>query len=227
MFCLSFPIFANVEEVFVSMDQELDQLSEFGKIFAFLVLGILFVMIAYGISFLIARDKPSPLKLMSYECGEEPEGNSRIQFNSRFYVIALVFLLFDVEIVFLFPWATVFAQPELIRAVPAWGWLSFGEMAVFISVLLVGLLYVWVKGDLEWLRPRPLVPQVDSKVPAGLYERINSENYVVKPFVAAGKAAPGPGEAAPTPGEGSPAPQQAKTGTPRPVFKPRILKKDS
>lgn len=213
VFCSSFSIFVRVE-------QELNQLSEFGKIFAFLVLGVLFVMIAYGISFLLARNKPSPLKLMSYECGEEPEGNSRIQFNSRFYVIALVFLLFDVEIVFLFPWATVFAQPELLRAVPSWGWLSFGEMAVFISVLLVGLLYVWVKGDLEWLRPRPLLPQTDSKIPAGLYERINRENYVIKPFVS-------PGEAAAVPGEAPSVPQQAKTGTPRPVFKPRILKKDS
>ena len=80
---------------------------------------------------------------MAYECGEEPVGDTRIKFNTRFYVIALIFLIFDVEIVFLFPWAVVYRKI---------GMLAFVEMLIFIVILLVGLAYVWAKGDLEWIR---------------------------------------------------------------------------
>jgi NADH-quinone oxidoreductase subunit A len=80
---------------------------------------------------------------MPYECGEDPVGDTHIKFNARFYVIALIFLIFDVEIVFLFPWAVVFRQI---------GVLAFVEMFIFIGILLVGLAYVWAKGDLEWIR---------------------------------------------------------------------------
>ena len=82
-------------------------------------------------------------KFIPYECGEDPIGDTRIKFNTRFYVIALIFLIFDVEVVFLFPWAVVF------RGI---GLLAFVEMLIFIAVLLVGLAYVWAKGDLEWIR---------------------------------------------------------------------------
>ena len=80
---------------------------------------------------------------MAYECGEEPIGDTRIKFNTRFYVIALIFLIFDVEIVFLFPWGVVYREI---------GMLAFVEMLIFIGILLVGLAYVWAKGDLEWIR---------------------------------------------------------------------------
>jgi NADH-quinone oxidoreductase subunit A len=83
-------------------------------------------------------------KLTTYECGEEPVGNAWIQFNIRFYVFALIFVVFDVEAVFLLPWATVFKQL---------GPLAYVEGLVFIAILVVALAYVWRKGDLAWVRP--------------------------------------------------------------------------
>jgi NADH-quinone oxidoreductase subunit A len=83
-------------------------------------------------------------KLTTYECGEEPVGNAWIQFNIRFYVFALIFIVFDVEAVFLLPWATVFR---------ALGLLAYVEGLVFIAILAVALAYVWRKGDLAWVRP--------------------------------------------------------------------------
>lgn len=82
-------------------------------------------------------------KLTTYECGEEPTGSAWIQFNIRFYVIALIFIVFDVEAVFLLPWATVFREL---------GVLAYVEGLVFIGVLVVALAYVWRKGDLAWVR---------------------------------------------------------------------------
>lgn len=158
----------------------MDQLSEFGKIFVFFIAGMLFVLIAYAVSYFLSKSKPNPEKISTYECGEEPQGGARIQFNNRFYVIALVFLLFEVEIVFLFPWVTIFGQEALIDLYPGWGWLSFAEMSIFIGILLLGLVYVWVKGDLEWVRPKQVVPRTDTKVPAELYRKINEEEYVVR-----------------------------------------------
>lgn len=93
---------------------------------------------------LLQTRNPHPVKLSVYECGELPEGNSWIQFNIRFYVVALVFLIFEVEIVFLFPWAVVFKDL---------GMFAFVEMLIFVGILLVGLAYVWAKGDLEWDKP--------------------------------------------------------------------------
>ena len=75
---------------------EISQLSEFGKVFIYLIMGVLFVLFSFFLSWLVALKKPNPEKLSSYECGEEPTGNSWIQFNSRFYVIALIFLLLKI-----------------------------------------------------------------------------------------------------------------------------------
>jgi NADH-quinone oxidoreductase subunit A len=116
---------------------EPSQLSEFGKVFIYLVMGILFVLFTFFLGWLVALKKPNPVKLSSYECGEEPTGTSWIQFNSRFYVVALIFLLFDVEMVFIFPWATIFSQEALIAADSRWGWLSLIEMFLFIGILLI------------------------------------------------------------------------------------------
>jgi NAD(P)H-quinone oxidoreductase subunit 3 len=82
-------------------------------------------------------------KLTTYECGEDPTGNAWIQFNIRFYVFALIFIVFDVEAVFLLPWAVVFRDL---------GVLAYVEGLVFIAVLVVALAYVWRKGDLAWVR---------------------------------------------------------------------------
>ena len=82
-------------------------------------------------------------KLTTYECGEDPTGNAWIQFNIRFYVVALVFIVFDVEAIFMLPWATVFRELGL---------LAYVEGLVFIGILIVALAYVWRKGDLAWVR---------------------------------------------------------------------------
>lgn len=120
-------------------------LTNFASALVFLVFGALFVLMNVMLSRLLQPRNPHPMKLSTYECGELPEGDSWIQFNIRFYVIALVFLIFEVEIVFLFPWAVVFKQL---------GMFAFVEMMIFVFILLVGLAYVWAKGDLEWDKPR-------------------------------------------------------------------------
>ena len=92
---------------------------------------------------MIRPSRFSEEKLTTYECGENPQGSAWIQFNIRFYVFALIFIVFDVETVFLLPWAVVFKEL---------GVLAFVEGLVFIFILMVGLGYVWRKGDLEWVR---------------------------------------------------------------------------
>ena len=191
--------------------QEVSQLTEFGKVFLFLIIGTLLVLLTLLLSKVLSPKKPTPEKLMSYECGEEPEGSSWIQFNPRFYVIALVFLLFDVEMAFIFPWATVFGQETLIAADARWGWFTLVEMFIFIGILILGLVYVWRKGDLEWIRPQPVRPQVKTAVPLNMYEQLNAEKYIVKPF----KAEQQPAEETKI---------ETTAPAPRPAFKPVFRK---
>lgn len=142
------------------------------------------VCFAFFINKVLAPNKPNPEKLSSYECGEEPTGSAWLPFNSRFYVIALVFLLFDVEMVFVFPWAIVFGSHELNNADIRWGRLALTEMFVFLGILILGLVYVWVKGDLDWIKPDPITPVTDTVVPHTLYDQLNTEigNYKVREF---------------------------------------------
>ena len=111
-----------------------------------------FVAAGLLVAWLLRPRRPYPGKVAPYECGEEPVGDAWVRFNVRFYVIALIFLVFDVEVVFLLPWALVFRDLGLF---------GFLEMAVFLGILLVGFAYVWVKGDLDWDKPRPVVPQIN------------------------------------------------------------------
>ena len=92
---------------------------------------------------LVAPAKRGALKSSTYECGEEVEGSAWVQFNIRFYVIALVFLIFDVEVVILFPWAVVFKDIGLV---------AFVEMLIFLFILTVGLVAVWRRRDLDWVK---------------------------------------------------------------------------
>ncbi len=164
---------------------EVSQISEFGKILIFLITGILLLCALFGLNRLIAPSNPTAEKLTSYECGEETTGNAWLPFNSRFYVIALVFLLFDVEMVFIFPWATVFGNHEIISADPRWGWFSLAEMFIFLGILIIGLVYVWRKGDLDWIKPKQFIPTTDAHVPASLYEKLNQQqsSFTVKQFI--------------------------------------------
>ena len=157
---------------------EVSSITEFGKVLIFLITGLIFVGLAFGLNKFIAPHHPNPEKNSSYECGEETTGNSWIQFNSRFYVIALIFLLFDVEMIFVFPWATVFSNQELIATDSRWGWLAFTEMIIFLGILLLGLVYVWRKKDLDWIKPNSILPTVNTTIPLQAYQSINQEKYI-------------------------------------------------
>ncbi|MDP2361304.1 MAG: NADH-quinone oxidoreductase subunit A [bacterium] len=117
----------------------------FGVVLVFMVMGLLIGVVALALSSFIRPHNPTELKLQIYECGETPVGSPWMQFNNRFYTVALVFIIFDVEVVFLFPWAVVFKEL---------GAFAFLEMLVFVGILAAGLVYAWAKGDLEWVRSR-------------------------------------------------------------------------
>jgi NADH-quinone oxidoreductase subunit A len=122
----------------------------FGVVLMFMVMGLLIGIVALTLSSFIRPHNPTEQKLQIYECGEEPVGSPWMQFNNRFYTVALVFILFDVEVVFLFPWAVIFN--DFIKL--GLGAFIFAEMAVFVGILALGLVYAWAKGDLEWVRTR-------------------------------------------------------------------------
>jgi NADH-quinone oxidoreductase subunit A len=104
--------------------------------------GVIFVLLLYAVVSALSPTRPNPLKNATYECGHEPVGTPRAPFRVQYYAIAIVFLIFDVETAFLYPWALV------LREI---GWTGFIEMAMFVAVLAVGLLYAWRKGVLKWV----------------------------------------------------------------------------
>jgi NADH:ubiquinone oxidoreductase subunit 3 (subunit A) len=118
-------------------------LSAHAAIGVFVAVAVGFLVVNLLVWKVIRPSRYSEEKLTTYECGENPTGSAWIQFNIRFYVFALIFIVFDVEAVFLLPWAVVFRQL---------GPLAFVEGLVFIAILVVALAYVWRKGDLEWVR---------------------------------------------------------------------------
>jgi NADH:ubiquinone oxidoreductase subunit 3 (subunit A) len=120
-----------------------DFLAAHSAILVFLVVVIGFLAVNLVLWWVIRPYRFSEEKLTTYECGENPQGSAWIQFNIRFYVFALIFIVFDVEAVFLLPWAVVFKRLGL---------LAFAEGLVFVGILGVALVYVWRKGDLEWVR---------------------------------------------------------------------------
>ena len=160
------------------MDQSVSQyaVSEFGQVLLFLIGGILFLSVSFLISRLVRPNRPNEQKLETYESGEQPIGTGWSQFNMRFYIVALIFILFEVEIVFLFPWATVFANKELISQTDGlWGWFSLTEMIIFILILALGLAYAWVNGLLDWIKPTPIKEDIASVVPKEVYNTLNDK----------------------------------------------------
>jgi len=152
------------------------ELSGFGEILLFIIGGISFVLITLVVARLIRPNRPNEEKLTTYESGEDPLGSAWGQFNPRFYVIALIFILFDVEIVFLFPWATVLGQPELIEQTNGtWGWFALAEMLIFVVILALGLAYAWAKGFLDWVKPQTNLAHYDSPVPSEMYRKVNEK----------------------------------------------------
>ena len=131
-------------------------LTEFGKIFVFFLTAIIFVVIALFAAKLIRPHRPTKEKLTTYECGENPEGSPWVKFNIRFYVVALIFLIFDVEVVLLIPWALVYQQ---------FGFVGYIMGAIFLVLLGIGMAYEWRKGDLEWARPKIHEATLNKKLP--------------------------------------------------------------
>jgi len=117
-------------------------LGDYAIIGIFLLAGTAFVLITLFIARLVRPHRPSPTKLQSYECGETIVGSSWIQYNVGYYIFALIFVIFDVEVVFLFPWAVAFKKLGLFALI---------EMFIFLAILIFGLAYAWRKGALKWV----------------------------------------------------------------------------
>ena len=107
------------------------------------------VLVAGGmivLSSLLGQRRPTRAKLAAYECGVPPTGDARQRFSVKFYLVAMVFILFDVEVVFLYPWAVVFRELKMF---------GFVEMLLFLLLMVAGFAYLWKKGVLDWNRPEP------------------------------------------------------------------------
>jgi len=116
-------------------------LQNYFPVLIFLAVGVVLGIAPMIISWLLSPRKPSLAKVLPYECGFEPFENARLKFDVRFYLIAILFIIFDLEIAFLFPWAVVLNKI---------GWPGFYAMGIFLGVLLIGFWYEWKKGALEW-----------------------------------------------------------------------------
>ena len=123
-------------------------LFQFANVLVFILFSFLFVFALLVISKLLSPRHHSANKLASYECGEQPTGSGWLQFNIRFYIIALAFLIFDVEIAFMFPVGMV--MRSFVES--GQGWFVLAEVLLFILILFLGLVYLWRKGDLDWVK---------------------------------------------------------------------------
>ena len=124
---------------------------DFGNVLVFLFLGLVLAATLLGLGRLLRPANPEAAKLSSYECGEPATGGAWINFNIRFYLVALVFVVFDVELAFMYPVMAVFKS----WIADGRGLFALGEILLFIGILAVGLVYVWAKRDLEWLKRIP------------------------------------------------------------------------
>jgi NADH-quinone oxidoreductase subunit A len=116
-------------------------------ILMFVLVGVAVGVLPVAMGFILAPSRPDPEKLSPYECGFEAFEDARMKFDVRFYLIAILFILFDLEIAFLFPWAAIFKDIVATESIKLFG---FIEMLVFVAILVVGYIYAWAKGALEW-----------------------------------------------------------------------------
>ena len=116
-------------------------LEAYFPVLIFIIFGVVLGVALMSIGRILGPNKPDPAKLSPYECGFEAFEDARMKFDVRYYLIAILFIIFDLEIAFLFPWAVVFDKIGVIALV---------EMALFLALLVVGFAYVWKKGALEW-----------------------------------------------------------------------------
>jgi NADH-quinone oxidoreductase subunit A len=119
----------------------LEYLTRYFPVMFFIVLALVFGIWTLVVSSLLQPKYPEPEKLSVYECGSEPFSDARMPFPVRYYIFAMLFVIFDIEVIFLYPWAVVFTKIELIGLI---------EMLVFIGLFLVAYVYAWRKGALEW-----------------------------------------------------------------------------
>ena len=118
-----------------------DFLKDYFPIILFLIIALVLSIAFVLINYLVSPKKPDPEKLSAYECGFEPFNDSRMEFDVRFYLVAILFIIFDLEIAFLFPWAI---------SLGSIGLLGFISMMIFLFILTVGFVYEWKKGALDW-----------------------------------------------------------------------------
>jgi len=118
-----------------------DMLEQYLPILLFIAVGLILGAVLLAVGSLVSPNRPDPQKLSPYECGFEAFEDARMKFDVRYYLVAILFILFDLEIAFLFPWAVVL--PEI-------GFFGFAAMMVFLAILIVGFVYEWKKGALEW-----------------------------------------------------------------------------
>jgi NADH-quinone oxidoreductase subunit A len=123
-------------------------LFDFANVLVFTLIGLGFVAVNLLIGKLLRPDNPQVRKLSTYECGEPSTGSAWVNFNIRFYLVALIFIIFEVEIAFIFPVTSVFRN--LVET--GEGLLAFIKILIFIGILFLGLIYSWAKGDLEWVK---------------------------------------------------------------------------
>jgi NADH-quinone oxidoreductase subunit A len=133
-------------------------LGDYLPLLTMVVLASLFAGLSVVISKLLAPQRPTPEKLAAYECGIVPEREPVERFPVKFYLIAMVFVLFDIEIIFMYPWAVIYHELKLF---------GFVEMLIFIVILLVAYVYIWRNGVLDWSPPR----RVARRQPASAPER--------------------------------------------------------
>ena len=127
------------------MDPSLPIVNEFLPLLILLVIAVVLAGTLVGLSWILGPKKPSAAKLAPYECGVSPVGSARERFPVKFYLIAMLFIVFDIETVFLYPWAVTYRQVPHLRQI-----IELVEMITFIIILFVGYIYVWKKGAFEW-----------------------------------------------------------------------------
>ncbi len=118
-------------------------LTDWAYIALFVVIAVLFALVPLGLSALIRPRKPNPLKNQTYECGMETIGSAWVQYRVSFYLYALLFVVFDVEAIFLYPWAIIYRRADI-------AWILLAEVVVFVGILVLGLWYAWRKKALLW-----------------------------------------------------------------------------
>ena len=116
-------------------------LAKYFPIFLFIFMGLILGMLTLLVSYFVQPRYPEPEKLSTYECGSEPFSDARMPFPVRYYIFAMLFVIFDIEVIFLYPWAVVFTKIGIVGLV---------EMLIFIGLFVVAYVYAWRKGALEW-----------------------------------------------------------------------------